>query len=252
MSEPIDHLTFTQPAGADAVRHIGAITIAIPGRAPQRVELGPDSLAGGQRVDIEPTTDPSTITITIDSIVVPDPTLGPALAAVGFAEVDTGLAPTLEVVEPPSDATTAAAAAHGTPVSYVFTRLRTRPTDRWRFDPEPTMVRRFDVSTDSSFTPEITVRLDQRAADATLAVLLGITGPQADRRLTGAATAAGWALADADPATAWTTPFSGAVGAGVTVTTTAPTDAMTITQPGGDHSPITGLRASRPGRSARM
>ncbi len=57
------------------------------------------------------------------------------------------------------------------------------------------------------------VRLDQRATDDVLAGLLGISGPTASRRLTGAPTAAGWAATDGDPATAWTTPFGGAVGA---------------------------------------
>ena len=100
VSKPIDHLTLTQAPGAAEVRHIGRVTIAVDGRAPFDVDLGDDSLGAGQRVDLPPTTGPSTITITIDSVVVPDQTLGPALAAVGFSEVDTGLGPTVEVVAP--------------------------------------------------------------------------------------------------------------------------------------------------------
>ena len=79
------------------------------------------------------------------SVVVPDPTIGPALAAVGFAEIDTGLEPTVEVVRPPADAVDAIAAAGEAPVSFVLTRLRTRPSDRWRSDPEPTMVREIEL-----------------------------------------------------------------------------------------------------------
>ena len=100
-----------------------------------------------------------------------------------------------------------------TPLSYVFTRLRTRPSDRWRSDPEPAMVREFDVPTDRSFAPAVTVRLDQRATDAVLADLLGIQGAVASSRLTGVATAAGWRATDGDPSTAWITPFGEAVGA---------------------------------------
>ncbi len=242
VSKPIDHLTFTQAPGAAAVRHIGRVTIAVPGRAPLAVDLGPDSLGAGQRVDLPPTTGPTTVTITIDSVVVPDQTLGPALAAVGFAEVDAGLGATVEVVEPPSDAAKAVGAAAKTPVSYVFTRLRTQPTDRWRSDPEPSIIRELDLPAARTFQPQISVRLDQRASDAVLAGLLGITGPQADRRLTGAASTAGWALADGDPTTAWTTPFSAAVGSSVAVTLPAPTTTFTLTQPTGDLSPITAVR----------
>ena len=81
----------------------------------------------GQTVELSPT--PATsLAVVIDSVVVPDPTIGPALAAVGFAEVDVGLGPTVEVVRVPTDVVDALADAPQTPVSYVFTRLRTRPT----------------------------------------------------------------------------------------------------------------------------
>ena len=76
----------------------------------EHVGLSP-AIAAGQRVDLEPTAGPSTVTITVDGVVVPDQTLGPALAAVGFAEVGTGLAPTVEVVRPPADAVDAMTAA---------------------------------------------------------------------------------------------------------------------------------------------
>ena len=103
----------------------------------------------------------------------PDQTLGPALAAVGFAEIGTGLEPTVEIVRPPPDAVDAIAAAGDAPVSFVLTRLRTRPSDRWRSDPEPAMVREIEVPSARSFVSAITVHLDQRAADAVLAELLG-------------------------------------------------------------------------------
>jgi arabinofuranan 3-O-arabinosyltransferase len=241
VAKPIDHVTLTQAPGAATVRHIGRVTVAVSGRAPFDVGLGDESLGAGQRIAIPATTGASTITITIDSVVVPDPSLGPALAAVGFAEADTGLGPTVEVVRPPADARTAVAAAGSRPVSYVFSRLRTRPTDRWRSDPEPELVREIELPARRTFQPQITARLDQRSTDAVLARLLGVTGPQADRRLLGAATAAGWALADGDPATAWQTPFSAAVGSTVTVTATNPVSSFTIRQAGGDHSPITSI-----------
>ncbi len=102
IAEPIDHLTLRQPAGAGAVRHVGHVSIEVDDRPALDVELddrsfGPD----GQPIEIEPTAGPSTMTITIESVVAPDPTIGPALAAVGFAEVDVGLDPSIEVVRPP-------------------------------------------------------------------------------------------------------------------------------------------------------
>ena len=88
------------------------------------------------------------------------------------------------------------------------------------------------------------MRLDQRATDAVLAELLGIDGPVATSRLTGVAAAAGWHVADGDPATSWITPFGGAVGSALTFRADAPFDSFELVQPSGDHSPITGVRVS--------
>jgi arabinofuranan 3-O-arabinosyltransferase len=246
VDEAIDHVILHQPAGASAVRHIGDVTITVSGHSPQRVTLddrsfGPD----GQRVDLPPTDGPSTVTVTIDSVVVPDLTPAAAWAAVGFSEIDFGLGPTVEVVRLPRDVPDAISAARGnTPVTFVLSRLRTRPTDRWRSDPEPAMVREIQLAADQSFTPAITVRLDQRATDGVLAQLLGVGGAQADARLTGVASAAGWAVTDDDPATAWITPFGRAVGSSLEVQAPEDVTELTITQRTGDFSPITALRLS--------
>ena len=249
VAEPVDHVTLHQPQGAAAVRHVGAVTITVDGRAPLHVTLDDQSLSpDGQRVDLDPTTGPSTVTITIDGVVVPDPTLGPASAAVGFSEVDFGLGPTVEVVRTPLvvvGAMTSSGAAK--PVTYVLTRLRTRPTDRWRSDPEAAMVREITVPAEQAFTPAVTVRLDQRATDAVLADLLGITGARASTRLTGATSAAGWSATDGDPATAWITPFGQAVGARLDAQAAAPLSELTVTQRPGDFSLVTGLRLTSGG-----
>jgi arabinofuranan 3-O-arabinosyltransferase len=243
IDEPIDHLTLEQVAGSRIVRHIGRVSIAVDDAPPIVVGLDDSSFSlDGQRVDITPTTGPSTVTITIDSVVVPDQTLGPALAAVGFAEVGTGLAPTVEVVRPPAVATDAiAAAGDDVPVSFVLSRLRTRPTDRWRSDPEPALVRDIELPDDRTFETELTVRLDRRATDEILAALLGITGPLADARLTGVPTASGWAAADDDPATSWITPFGAAVGSTLEVQTDAPLTSFSLTQPTGELSRVTAV-----------
>jgi arabinofuranan 3-O-arabinosyltransferase len=243
VAEPMDHVTLQQPAGAEAVRHVGRVSIEVDDGPAFDVELDDRSHgSNGQRIDIEPTTGPSTVTITIESVVVPDPTLGPALAAVGFAEIGTGLGPTVEVVRPPADGVAAIASAGDAPVSFVLTRLRTRPNDRWRSDPEPAMVREIELPGPRSLIPTITVRLDQRADDDQLADLLGIAGPRATSRLTGVAAASGWAATDDDRATAWITPFGGAVGAALELTVPEAVGEFAMVQPAGDYSPITGLR----------
>ena len=82
--------------------------------------------------------------------------------------------------------------------------------------------------------PQVTVRLDQRASDAVLAGLLGIEGPRASVRLTGVSEAAGWAVADLSPSTAWITPFDRAEGARLIVPTPyRPIPTLAITQPDG-------------------
>lgn len=247
VDDPIASLTLLQPAGASTQRHIGSVSITVDDRAPVVVGLDDRSLgATGQRVDIEPTAPesgrPTIVTIGIDSVVVPDPAdIGPAFAAVGFAEVGAGLPATQEIVVAPQDLDRVGNADR--PVTFVFNRDRVRPTDRWRADPEPALVREFAVPGRSAAETsiDVLVRLDQRATDVVLADALGVTGPIADGRLTGVAAAAGWAAADGDPATSWTTPFAGAVGASIDVIADAATDSFTFVQPAGDHSPITSL-----------
>ena len=76
------------------------------------------------------------------------------------------------------------------PVTFVFTRLRTRPTDRWRSDPEPTMVREFERHRPADARrPKSPCGSISGRATSVLAALLGISGPQATARLTGVASA---------------------------------------------------------------
>ena len=61
------------------------------------------------------------------------------LDAVGFAEIRTGLGPTVEVTRPPIDwlAQVTSGELVDTPIDQVLTRLRVDPANRWRRDPEP-------------------------------------------------------------------------------------------------------------------
>ena len=69
-----------------------------------------------------------------------------------------------------------------------------------------------------------------------LAELLGIEGPTASARLTGAPTAGGWAAADGDVATAWITPFNRVNGSALNASLIAPGEPMTIRQRLGNYT----------------
>ena len=147
------------------------------------------------------------------------------------------------MIRVPTDGTTALDGSPTPPASYVFTRLRIDPTDRWRSDPEPTMVREFDVAAPATFDTSVTVRASQRLDDETLATLLG-EPVRANDHLTGVPAARGAAAFDGDPATSWITSFGSPVGAAVNVRLDGTTSSATLTQPEGTFSPITALRVS--------
>ncbi len=244
----VDHVTLRQPDGAAAVRHITGVTVAVDGGEPVAVTLDERSLTGAaQRVDLPPSDGPASIDIVITAVARPDPSPGPAWAAVGFAEVDVGLGPSREVVRLADDLGSTLTA--DTPVTYVFTRERVDPRNRWRDDPEPALARAWTEPSSRRFTPDVTVRLDARAGDAELAELLGIEGAISNRRLTGVPAAAGWAATDDDPGTAWISPFGPAAGATLRVVAAEPVERFTLRQPEGDYSPVTAVRVSGGGVS---
>lgn len=244
----VDQVTLLQPNGLQPVRRLAGVRVSVNGGDPFDVALDERSLVVGQPVTFPPTDGPTTVRITLGPLA-PAPATGrPDRTPVGFAEIDTGLGPSPEVVVVPTDLTDALAAA-GEPrvVTYVLTRERVRPTNRWRADPEATIVREIEVPFDQDVAVAVDVRLDRRASDAVLAELVGIEGPTASARLTGAPAAAGWAAADGDPATAWITPFNDVAGATLTVSLVDPGAPLRIRQPGGNYSTITRVRLRQGG-----
>lgn len=178
----------------------------------------------------------SVIELTITEVDEGVPFTRGAVSAVGFSEIDLGIATGEEVVRVPTDATSAL--TRDVPLAYVFTRWRVDPMDRWRDDPEPTLVRSFEVPGARSFMPQVDVRLDARADDAELAALFGWP-VAASTRLTGSVDAVGAAAFDGDTATAWITSFGDAVGAVLAVEqVTEPIERVSIEQPTGSFSPV--------------
>ncbi len=217
-------------------RRIVEVLVTADGGTAQRIALDDRSLTTpGQPVVVSAT---SVIDIEIAAVAGGTPFTAGAVQGVGFAEVLTGLAPTIEVVRPPHDAL--AVAAPETPLSIVLTRWRSDALDPWRSDPEPRLVRGFELPHPRTFDVTADVRIDPRAPDAALAPLFGwpVT---ASSRLTGSLVSAGASALDGDPATAWRTAAGGGLGATLMIDgIREPIASVTVTQPEGT-SPITAL-----------
>jgi arabinofuranan 3-O-arabinosyltransferase len=237
VSSDFDHITLRQPDSAPGTRVITDIRVDGLGD-PIRFALDERSLTGtGQRIEVDGAAD-STVDIVITGTSAPQPPIAAAIGAVGFAEIELGLAPTVEVIRVPTDATDAGS---DNQTSYVFSRLRADAQDRFRSDPEPTLNRQFDVAADMTSNISVTLRVAPSASDQLLAALFDERG-QASDHLAGTLTARGHAATDGDPATAWITPFDDVVGQSLTDLGSGSSSTIRLTQLVGDFSPVTTLR----------
>ena len=252
--QPIDSIEVVQPidgsTGAAPNRWITAVDVSVDGGASIRIDLDESSRSPtGQTLPLQSpgTTVRLTIATTVATPGSGDGLAATGLDAVGFAEIRTGLGPTIEVTRPPIDwlASLTAGALVDTPIDQVFTRLRVDPANRWRRDPEPRIVRDVTVPEGYGATTEATLRLAARADDSVIAELLGLSGATASERLTGMPTAGGWAATDGDLDTAWITPFGRPIGPTLTVpVSTTSVSTIELRQPTGDFSPITQIAVS--------
>lgn len=242
-------LVVLQPATDPGARRITAIDVhldaPLQSGAPERFELDERSLTPpGQALQVPDLGEARSITLTIAATDA-EPGHPDAFGSVGFAEVDLGLGPTVEIVRLSTDALSVIHA--DIPLAVVLTRERVRPTDRWRSDPESSLQRELEMPGALAAELDITVRLDQRATDEVLASLLGVDGAVASGRLTGSAASAGRAAFDGRADTAWRSAFGAAVGSTLTVAVdaTAGGGPTTIVQPDDPTlSVITGMRVS--------
>ena len=115
-------------------------------------------------------------------------------------------------MRPPADVAAIAAAGPDVPVSFVFTRLRTRPTDRWRSTPSRRSSATLRCRASARSTPQSRSASTSGPDDVLAEPCSASRVARRPARLTGVASAAGWAATDGDPATSWITPFGGAVG----------------------------------------
>jgi len=220
-------MSLLQSQQLGASRMITAVNIDYDTGPSRDVQLDDSSLSGaGEPVDVPAGAKSAAITITA---VGPRPgATDPGPSAVVFAEL--GLGAHTEVVSLPSDASEVAA---GTPVTVVLTRLRTDPLNRWRSDPEPRLVRQFSLDSDRDVNTRITLRRNDRASDELLNGLSVQTTAVSNRRLTGDPNSTAVHAIDGDPASAWRSPFSNAVGSVLTIPLdpAVPTSTLTMTQP---------------------
>ena len=229
-TSPITHLVLRQPSGDRRITEIDVVTSA----GVQRVALG--------EVDTDVNLDAATSEVTI---VIRSAT--PGSDSVGFAEIDTGLGRAEEVIVMPSDALSVVG---DQPLALVMTRERVQATDRYRRDPETTIVRQFTLNDTQALTATVTVRLDARGDDEVLAELLGAPDARASGSLTGVLSARPWAAVDGDPTTAWHSPFGEAVGQWIEVTPAADVTTLELAQVIDDeHATITSVRVARDDQS---
>jgi len=250
LDEPFDGsrpLMVQQIAPRPGGRFITSILLTIDDDRTVTRALGPDSYEAPGAPITDPALDgATTIEITVDALSEGDPAVAASRAGVGFVEIVTGLGPTTEYIRVPTDAVDR---EFETPMAVVLTRLRSDPTDPWRSDPEPVLRRQFSLVDPRRFVADFTMRLDLGADDADLAAFLGSAesgggSVAADRRLTGAAQARGASAFDGDRATAWVTPFDGAVGALLTFPVVSVLADIELHQSVGDFSPITSVTIS--------
>jgi arabinofuranan 3-O-arabinosyltransferase len=219
-------LRLVQPQDPTATRVITRVRVDEVDGTSREVALDESSLRPpGQTVELG-STGPVSVTIVAVAERAEGTDSGPS--AVGFAEL--GPVAT-EVTVLPSDLLDRIDA--DTRLAIVLSRERTRPSDRWRDDPEPAIVREFTLPVDRSFDATVTLRLDGRATDEVLADLAGRAPvATASSHLTGIVSAGAAAAVDGNPATAWVTPFGQAVGATQRFELVQPTDGLhsTITE----------------------
>lgn len=241
VSGELSDMTLLQSQQLGASRMISGVHLEFDTGPPHDVALDASSLQGeGQHVDVPDGA--RFVSITITGVIERPGATDPGPSAVGFAEL--GLGVHAEVVSMPNDV---GAVPAGTPLAVVLTRLRTDPLDRWRSDPEPRLVRAFTVGEDQSLDATITLHRNDRAPDAVLNALAGVSAATANRRLTGDPDSVGARAVDGDVTTAWTSPFSNAVGSQIDIPIDPSTaiDSLSLVQAVDDrHSVITRVTVS--------
>jgi arabinofuranan 3-O-arabinosyltransferase len=232
-SNPVttNHITLVQLQRGDRTRWISKVTLTFDGTNRETFDLGKSSYGpAGQQVTF-PTTAFHTLRVTVDATT-NDTQPPPDATAVGFAEVEIPGVHVQEVIQMPSDLTSAVGAASAANrLTYVMTRLRTSPYPT-RSDPETTITREFQVPTTRTFALSGSASLSSLLPDDEIDKLVGRTPTPADGyisayssgRMPGNLNATASGTLDDNPATAWQPGFdlSADIGATLTYSLTKP------------------------------
>ncbi|HET6664613.1 MAG TPA: alpha-(1-_3)-arabinofuranosyltransferase family protein [Acidimicrobiales bacterium] len=209
-----DHITLLQPTRDPRNRFIESVRLRFDDGDAMDVDLNPQSRDEPGQVVTFPRRTFEKLSLEILSDTAGDHVSRyGGFSSLGFAEVVIGDdAPRLdEIIRLPSDLLDAAGAeSMDHPLAISLNRLRQDPSDGTRLDEERSMIRRFTLPSDRSFTLGGEARLSPRAEQVALDGLLGrphdgpVTWARASDSLTGSLEVASAAF-DGDPATAWTT-----------------------------------------------
>ncbi len=243
LDRDVDQIFVLQPNRPDTRRITELTVVGADSSGPiaditARIALDERSLvAPGQPIAVSPQI--RSLDLTIETVGGGIPGTASAVSAVGFAEISSALGPATETIRPPTDVLLVA--DPDTPLAVSFTRLRVDPMNRWRDDPEPILVREFELSGSRRFEFSPTVRIDARASDTELAAALDWPAV-ASSRLIGSVRHAGVAAIDGDLDTAWITGFDEAEGATLSLAEVAqPLTEIAIRQPVSGFSRVTTL-----------
>ena len=209
-------------------RHITEIAIRVDGRDFATVDLDPRSRAPeGQQIPLQLTA--STLEIEITDTSIGRRTNYSGVAPVGFAEIDLGLGPVLEVIRTPRallDRVGSDLTDHS--VTVVLTRERSDPREPVRTDPELRMVRAVPLAAGLEVTVSGTARLATTAPSGLVDALVGVgtmTGAvtaTSSGHLAGDLPSRASAALDGDAATAWTGRFGPQAGQWLELSRTVP------------------------------
>ena len=219
---------------AETERHITEIAVRIDGRHFATVGLDQRSLSlAGQVIPVGRTV--SEIEIEIIDTSIGRRISYAAVAPVGFAEVDLGLGPVLEVIRTPRALLDRVGTGlHDHSVSVVLTRERFNPREPVRTDPELQIVRAVPLGAGLEATVSGTARLAATAPSELIDDLVGM-GPAAaglsassSGRLAGDLPSRASAVLDGDPTTAWMGRFGPQSGQWLELSSPEPFDASRV------------------------
>ena len=235
LAEPavVESMRLVQPQGrserhaVENDRHITEVEIRVDSGPSVTVGLDERSLSPeGQAVPLG--MEASVIEIEITATSIGRRVTYPAVAPVGFAEVDLGLGPVLEVVRTPRALLDHLGGGldHHT-VTVVLTRERSDPREPVRTDPELQMVRAVPLPSSLEVEVSGTARLATTAPEGLIDELVGLADPASGRawssgHLAGDLPSRASAVLDGDGTTAWTGRFDAEPGQWLELTRAVP------------------------------